>query len=54
MNDKIPGRLSTLCGGVLALVINLDPGNLITTAILGAVGTIVSYAVTRLLKALFE
>lgn len=54
MNEKIPGRASALCGSLLAIVISLDPGSLITSAILGIVGTIVSYATSRLLKALFE
>lgn len=54
MNDKIPGRTSVLCGGLLAFVITLDMGDLIKSLILGAIGTLVSYALTRLMKALFE
>ena len=47
-------RYPTLCGSLLALVITLDLGKIIISAILGVIGTIVSYAISRLLKALFE
>lgn len=51
---KMPGQLSTLCGSLLSITVTLNSADLIKSCVLGAFGTIVSYAVTRVLKALFE
>jgi hypothetical protein len=54
MTDKMPGQVSTISGALLSISVTLSSGDLIKSLILGALGTIMSYGITRLLKALFE
>ncbi len=51
---KTPANVSAVCGSLLSITVTLNSGDLIKSCVLGAIGTIVSYAVTRMLKALFE
>jgi hypothetical protein len=53
-HPKVPAQLSLYCGSLLSIAVTIDFTNILRSCILGAVGTIVSYAISRLLKALFE
>jgi len=52
--DKTPARLSLLCGSLFSVAATITCGDVIKCVLLGAVGTVVSYAVSRVLKAIFE
>jgi hypothetical protein len=54
INDKMPFRAGVAGGTLLNVVFTFDFGHLLSSAILAAIGTLVSYVVTRILKALFE
>lgn len=54
MSEKMPGNVSAICGTLLSVVVSFSYGDLIKTVVLGALGTVVSYWVSRALKAVFE
>jgi hypothetical protein len=54
MFTKSPAGLSAFCGSLLSIVVALDTGDLLKSCVLTAMGTAVSYAMSRMLKALFE
>ena len=54
MIAKTPAGWSALSGSLLSIIISFDAGELIVSCVLAAAGTIVSYAVSRMLKAVFE
>jgi hypothetical protein len=54
MIARSPAGWSTLSGSLLSIVVTFDASELIASCVLAAVGTIVSYGVSRMLKALFE
>ena len=54
MTEKMPAQLGTLGGSLLSIAITITDGDLIKSLLLGAIGTITSYGISRLLKALFE
>jgi hypothetical protein len=51
--DKMPANISAVCGSLLSITVSLNSGELIKSVILGVIGTLVSYWVSRILKALF-
>lgn len=54
MITKSAALWSTLSGSLLSIIVTFDAGELLTSCELAAAGTVVSYAVSRALKALFE
>jgi hypothetical protein len=54
MTDKMPGNVSVICGSLLSATVSFSSGDITRTLILGALGTVVSYWVSRALKAIFE
>lgn len=46
--------ISTLGGALLSISVNIDPSDLLKTAIYGVIGTTVSYLVSKLLNRLFN
>ena len=52
--EKMPFRAGVAGGSLLNVVVTFDCGHLLSSIILAAVGTAVSYFVTRGLKAVFE
>jgi hypothetical protein len=54
MHDKLPGKVCILSGSLLNLVVTFDFSNLISSIVLAAIGTTVSYFVSKALKAIFE
>jgi hypothetical protein len=54
MDEKMPGKASMACGTLLSIAAAVSSGDLVKCLALGAIGTVVSYAVSRVLKALFE
>jgi hypothetical protein len=47
-------KAGTIGGTLLTILVNIDGADLVKTGILAAVGAIVSYSVTRLLKFLIK
>jgi hypothetical protein len=54
MTEKMPAQFGTLGGSLLSIAITITDGDLIKSFLLGAIGTITSYGISRLLKVLFE
>jgi hypothetical protein len=54
MSEKMPANVSAICGSLLSVTVSLSYGDLIKSVILGVVGTLVSYWMSRVLKAVFE
>jgi hypothetical protein len=54
MIARTPAGWSTISGSLLSIIVSFDAGELVTSCLVAAAGTIVSYAVSRMLKALFE
>jgi hypothetical protein len=52
--DKMPGHIGTIGGTLLSISVTLNGGDIVKSCILGALGTIISYTITKLLKAVFE
>jgi len=54
MTERMPANVSAVCGSLLSVTVSLNSGDLIKSVIPGVVGTLVSYAMSRVLKAVFE
>jgi len=54
IDNTTPGKAAMLGGCLLNVMVTFDKGQLLSSVILTAVGAVVSYFATRLLKILFE
>jgi hypothetical protein len=52
--DKMPGKVGMVGGSLLSVVVTFDFSHLLSSLFLAATGTVVSYFVTKALKAIFE
>ena len=52
--ERMPANVSTMCGSLLTVLVAVNGGDIIRTCVLGAVGTIVSYVISRAIKGIFE
>ena len=50
ITEKMPGNVSALCGTLLTVLVTLNGGDIVKTIVLGALGTAVSYVVSRVMK----
>ena len=54
MSEKMHGQVSTVCGSLLTVLVTFNTGDMVRTVVLGGIGTVVSYGVSRVMKRLFE
>ena len=54
IDNTTPGKAAMLGGCLLNIMVTFDTSQLLSSMILTAVGAVVSYFVSRLLKMLFE
>jgi len=54
MTEKMPGNVSTVCGSLVTVLVAFNGGDIVKTVVLGGIGTVVSYIVSRVMKRILE
>jgi hypothetical protein len=54
MHEKLPAKACVVGGSLLNVIVTFDFSQLLSSALLAIVGTIVSYFVSKALKLVFE
>ena len=54
IDNTTPGKAAVLGGCLLNAIVTFDKGQLLGSVVLTAIGAVVSYFVSRMLKMLFE